>query len=132
MWDKRAIEDRLKGKPHLIPMYTHVYNIPERLRQNDPNLFVVYNSKTGRFEVHSLANIGNSLSLNVPFRELDARTEEFVKKYDLKRHGRKIFREIDERNEEVSRRARKQRSNDIRGLADELHKPVRRLAWGNA
>ncbi len=129
MWRKSEIKDRLTGKPHLMPVYTHVYNIPERLRSNDPNLFVVFNAKTQKYEVHSLANKGHSLSLVVPFRELDARVEEFVKKYDLRRHGKKIYRDIDEHNEQLERSIERDRRNRAEGLADELYKPIRRMAW---
>lgn len=129
MWRKSEIKERLRGKPHLKPVYTHVYNIPERLRQNDKNLFVVFNTITQRYEIHSLENKGNSFSLNVPFRELDARVEEFVKKYDLRRHGRKIFDEIESKNEELEQANKRDRKTFAQGLADELYKPVKKLAW---
>lgn len=128
---KSKIRDRLRGKPHLRPVYSNVCCIPERLRQVDPALFVVLNTKTNRFEVHSLNNIGNTFSLLVPFSELDARIEEHVKKYDLRRHGKRIYREIEAKNEERERALEREQANRARILADELHKPVRRLAyWG--
>lgn len=129
MWRKSEISDRLVGKPYLKPVYTHIYNIPERLRHNDRNLFVVFNSITQRYEIHSLANRGNSLSLTVPFEELDARIEDFVRKYDIRRHGRKIYRDIDDHNEQLEKSIERDRRNRAECLADELYKPVRRLAW---
>jgi len=128
---KEKIRDRLRGKPHLRPVFSNVCFIPERLRQVDPNLFVVLNTITQRFEVHSLANIGNTFSLLVPFSELDGRIEEHVKKFDLRRHGKHIFQEMEAKNEERERALERERANRARILADELHKPVRKLAyWG--
>ena len=129
MWRKTEIRDRLVGKPHLKPVYTHVFNIPERLKFNDRNLFVVFNMITERYEIHSLVNKGNSFSLTVPYERLDARVEDYVRKYDIRRHGRKIFRDIDEHNEMIEREIIRDRRNRAEGLASELHKPMRRLAW---
>lgn len=129
MWRKAEIEGRLRGRPHLMPVYNHVSNIPERLRENDRNLFVVFNALTQKYEIHSLENKGSSFSLNVPFKDLDSRIETFVKKYDLRRHGKKIFQEFERREEERERAQERDRQNRARNLADVLHKPVRRLAW---
>ncbi len=127
---KTMIKDRLRGKPWLKPIFSNVFCIPERLRRNDPNLFVVFNSLTDKYEIHSLENKGNSFSLQVPFEELDARIEEFVKKYDLRRHGRKIFYEMESKNEAIEKSMERDRANRSRNLADELYKPVKQLAYG--
>jgi len=127
---KDKVNDRLRGKIHLIPVFTNVYRIPERLRTIDSNLFVVFNIKTKRYEIHSLANMGDTLSLNVPFRELDARCEDFVKKYDLKRHGRKIYQELDKQNEELEKSMERKRKNDMLGRAEEVAPAFRKAAWG--
>jgi len=125
---KYNIRERLRGWSHLVPVFTNTYRIPERLREIDPNLFVVFNASTQGYEIHSLANTGHTFSLNVPFKDLDARLEAFVRKYSLRR-GKRVFREIDEHNEKLEKSIEKQRSNDIRGLADEIYRPARRLAW---
>jgi len=129
MWRKTEIENRIAGKPYLRPVYTHSLNIPERLRQNDPNLFVVRNLKTNKFEVHSLANKGSSFSLSVPYKELDARTETYVRKQDLRRHGILVFQEMERKNRELEKQNKRDRRNRAEGIAQEIHKPVRRLAW---
>ncbi len=126
---KDEIRYRLQDKPYLRPVYTNVYFIPERLRRIDPNLFVVFNRKTQWYEIHSLANKGDTFALLVPFSELDGRCEEHVKKFDLKRHGKQIFQHIEDQNEKKERAIQRERSNYARNLADELYKPVKRLAW---
>lgn len=129
MWRKTEIRDRLRGKPHLTPVYTHVLKIPERLRSADNNLFVVFNSKTQKYEIHSLANKGNTLSLNVPFRDLDARCIDYVNKFDLNKHGKGIYQEIEEHNENIERSAQRKYSNDLKGACEEMHPAFKRLAW---
>ena len=124
---KEQIYERIK--PHHIPLFTSAYDIPKRLKEIDSNLFVVFNTKTQKFEIHSLANKGSTFSMNVPFRTLDARLENFVRKFDLKRHGRKIYRDMDRENEELERSIKRQRSNDLHGIADEIHPYVKKLAW---
>lgn len=129
MWRKTEINERLRGKPHLKPVYTHIYNIPERLKATDNNLFVVFNCKTQRYEIHSLANKGNTLSLNVPFRELDARCIEYANKFDLRKHGKRIFHEIEAHNEAIEKSNVRQRSNDLHAVCEEMHPAFRKLAW---
>ena len=123
------IRERLKDKPHLIFMKTSVFRIPERLKATNSSLFVVWNRKTNRFEIHSLANKGNTLSLNVPFRDLDARCIDYVNKFDLNKHGKRIYREIEENNENIEKSAQRKYSNDLKGVCEEMHPAFKRLAW---
>lgn len=118
---KEKIKRRLRGKPHLIPVYTNVYFVPERLKRIDPNLFVVFNRRTQKHEIHSLANIGDTFALLVPFSELDGRCEQHVKKFDLKRHGKEIFRRMEEKNEELERANERQHKNDLQSIAREMY-----------
>lgn len=128
---KEKIRVRLQGKPHLWPIHTNTCRIPERLREMDPNLFVVLNRKTNRFEIHSLANYGDTFSLLCPFDELDSRIESHVAKYDLKRHGMRIYHEMARKEEEAKRAEERDRQNRVETLSREIHKPVRKLAyWG--
>ncbi len=124
-----AIRDRLQGKPHLQPVFSSVYFIPERLREYDADLFVVRNSKKQRFEVHSLANIGDTYGLTVPYPELDARTITLVQKNNLAAHGRTIFREIDQHNERLARSLERARQNELRALAEEVKPAFAKVAW---
>lgn len=127
---KDNIRHRLKGKPYLLPMFTNVYRIPERLRAMDNQLFVVFNVKSQRYEVHSLANKGSTFSLLVPFRELDARTEEYVRKFDLRARGEVIYREIDEHNERLLRAKERDKKNYIESAAREIYPLAKKAAYG--
>ncbi len=124
------IRDRLAGRPHLHPVYSNVYSIPERLKQYDPNIFVVWNAKRLRYEVHSLANVGDTFGLAVPFDDLDARIEEFVWRNDARRRGiQKLMKEVDEKNAELERQNERQRSNDLNAMAREMRPHFRKAAW---
>lgn len=123
------IYDRIGNKKHLKLITSSAYDIPRRLREIDSNLFVVFNVISQRYEIHSLANKGNSFSLNVPFKELDARLENFIRKYDLKRHGNQIYRDMEKHNDRLERSKQRQRDNDLHGIAEEIHPYVKKLAW---
>ncbi len=122
------IYDRLIGKPHLIPMETNVYHIPERLKQYDPRLFVVFNVKKQWFELHSLANKGNSFSLCIPYSELDARAIYLAKRNNIHIHGKKLFREIDEHNEQVERAIKRHKKNEREAMAKDMRPLIKKLA----
>lgn len=127
---KDRIRERLRWKPHLLLVENDVFNIAERLRRHDPSLFVVFNTLRQQYEVHSLENKGDSFSLNLG-PELDARAEMLVRRNSIRIHGKKLFRDMDERNAAVERSQERKRHNDIDAFARELHKPVKKLAyWG--
>jgi len=127
---KSRIRQRLYGKQHLIPIESSAFKIPERLREIDKSLFVCFNAKRQSYEVHCLDNVGDTFALNVGL-ELDARVIELVRRNSLLIHGRKVFDEIDEHNAEVERKNQRDRDSEIKDVARELHKPVKRLAyWG--
>lgn len=61
-----------------IPVETHVYNIPQRLREIDPALRVFFNTDTQKYEVWGRDLHGPYLMASFSF--LDARVEEAVRK----------------------------------------------------
>ena len=124
------IRHRLTGKPHLLPVFSNVYHIPERLKAMDSNLFVVFNVKSQRYEVHSLANKGHTFGFLIPFRELDARAEHYARKLDLRTRGDLIYREIDEHNERLERSNKRQKQNDFDAAAREIRPLAKKVAYG--
>ena len=124
------IKRRIAEKPHLFLVETSVHNIPERLAEYDPDFFLVLNVQKQQFEVHSLANLGDSFCLHIPFNELDARVLTVVRRSDARVRGHKaIFEEIDKHNEKLDKSKEKDRSNQLQGIAEEIHPMVRKLAW---
>ncbi len=54
-------------------IFSDTHDITTRLREIDPNYFVVYNTKRACFEVHNSAQ-NNTFCLSVPHPQLDCRT----------------------------------------------------------
>ena len=129
---RQQIYDRLSRKHHLIPIFSSVTHIPERLREYDENLFVVLNTRKQCYEVHSLANKGDTFCLMIPLGELDARTLYLVRKNNLHTRGKEIFKEIDKHNERLERSNERRRRDEIRAAGEEMYPAFRKLGWEGA
>jgi len=127
---ENEVYERLQGKHHLQPVFSGgCYDITRRLREYDPALFVVWNAKRQRYEVHSLNHRGNTFACLVPNNRLDARVEETIRKGDLRVRGLRVLQEIDEHNERLEMSAERARHNDMLGMAEEMYPYFRRLGW---
>jgi hypothetical protein len=127
---EHAVRERLQGKRHLQPVFsTGLYNVPHALRQYDKNLFVVWNRKRQRYEIHSLGHIHNTYACDVPNNRLDSRAEEAIRRGDMRIHGRRVLDEIDEHNERLERNLERRRRNDLMGISEEMYPYFRRLGW---
>lgn len=124
-----AIQDIVSKNPHLFHIKSDVFGIAERLKEYDDNIFVLYNAKTQKYEVHSLDNKGNTFCFNVPFRQLDVRTVDFVRKFNVRTRGTAIFKEMDEINAKLEKSKERQRRNDIRGIAEKMAPHFKKFAW---
>ena len=67
-------------KPYFTELTTNVYFIPERLREIDPDYFVVRNHEKKTFEIHHRLQPHTTYCLTVPYEELDQRTLNLVRK----------------------------------------------------
>jgi hypothetical protein len=124
-----TIYDRLREKPFLELVETSVCKVPEHLQFLDPNIFVVFNRKAHRYEIHSLANRGLTFLFAVPWKELDERTIELFQKSNLKyRSLKEIVREIDEHNYQMEKRQAARRRDDIKAWASENRSRFKKFA----
>lgn len=124
------VAERLQGKHHLQPIFSGGnYDICRRLREYDPNLFVVWNSRRKKYEIHSLAHRFNTYACDVPGNRLDARVEEEVRRGDIRVRGGIVFKEIDDANERLERSRERSRHNDLMGIAEELYPYYRQAGW---
>jgi hypothetical protein len=127
---ENAVYDRLQGKHHLQPLFSSgAYDIPHRLREYDPALFVVFNTRRQRFEIHSLNHVINTYACDVPNNRLDGRVEEVVRRGDIRVRGGKVFVEMDEHNRRIAKSRERQRKNDLMGIAEEMYPYFRQAGW---
>ena len=130
MYREEEIRQRIMGKDWLVLINTSVHDIPERLREYDSDMFVVWNIKKQQYEIHTLANIGDTFGVHLPFGALDARAIETVKRMDARTRGAEnIIKEMDKYNDELTERERRRRSNDVNAIAREMAPAFRKLAW---
>lgn len=123
------IHDRITGKPFLRVLETNTYNIPERLESLDSRLFVCFNARTQRFEVHSLDNHGTTYCFSVPYPELDVRTIEVFRRSNLKtRSIKEIIWEMDRENKQRERRNEARRCSEINAWAREYRSEFKKAA----
>ena len=66
-----------------IEISQDMYNISKRIKNIDRNYYIVYNTSSGKFEVHSSNQMGNSYCLTVPYDCLDERTLNHVRKTQI-------------------------------------------------
>lgn len=126
---KNEIEERLRGKHHLKPVFTSVYSIPERLKEYDPLFFIVFNTKRQKYEVHSLENPFNTFCLTLPFDQLDVRTLRHVWRNDIRAHGKAIFKRIEEDELRAELQQKRQFKNWVEDVAKETRPLMAKSAW---
>lgn len=123
---------RWRNLHHLKLVETNVYYIPERVNEYNPNFFIVFNSMTQKYEVHSIAGGPNCVSreCEVPDDELDARLLQFLWEQDIRVHGWDLFRRIEASEERARERRRKQFSNWVQSVGRETRTMFARDSWG--
>lgn len=97
--------------PDRIPVTKHVCDIPDRLKQIDRHYFVMFNTRSQRFELHDARQRGSTLACVLPFDELDARALVYARKYHVSRLSQTV-REVDDFNDRLEREARRRFLND--------------------
>ena len=105
---------------NLIYVENDVHGIVERLKEFDPDYFIMFNPAKQKYEVHNKANTGLTYCLTA-FKELDARTIEIVKKSHIAR-AEVLFREMCRANEQAEKQCKRERANLVEAIcADEIY-----------
>lgn len=102
---------------NLILVENHVTDIPERLKEIDPDFFVMFNPKTQKYEIHKRVLHGITLELNLPFDELDSRAIDYLLNT---RDVAKVHKEIEEHNAKLDEDRRKVIDNETECKAKEI------------
>lgn len=98
----RCVEGRY-DRNH-IPVVSHVMDIPVRLKELNRAFFVMFNTKSQKYEIHCADQPFETLACVLPFDELDARAIAYVRENSAARLET-IVREIEEHNERLVAKA---------------------------
>ena len=91
-----------------IPVVGSVYGIPERLKEFRESLFVMFNKRTQRYEVHDSTQLDCTLACELPFDELDARAVLYVRERRRER-TEVLVAEIERHNEMLEEKGYQER-----------------------
>lgn len=86
----------------LIELKSDAFFISERLKEIDESYYLVFNTISGKYEVHSNAQIGCSYCLTNPNQGLDERLLELAKK-TRRENIYELLKEVDKENEKLER-----------------------------
>lgn len=125
--DISKIRYTLNKRQYLELVTTSVNRIPERIRHIEDGYFIVYNKITGKYEVHSTFNYGDTFCFIVPYPELDDRTLTYCLETNIANRGDDIVKDIDERNRKADKARKRQRSSMNHDIAQDMQK---RTAYG--
>lgn len=99
----------------LININTDNFFVTKRIKEIDTNYFIVFNTKSKKFEVHNKEQHENTFCLSLPFGELDNRTLDLVQKTRVENIN-KLIEEIDKENQKKET----QKHKEILNLAREI------------
>lgn len=102
---------------------SNVFNIPERIRDIDPDYFVIFNPKTQKYELHHRKQ-DVSFCVEFPFDELDGRAVEYVNETKIERI-RSIKRQMEEKNRLIEEGQNKEFTDKVECMAKDIHKYAR-------
>lgn len=103
-------------KRHLIRITEDLFDVASAIEHIDEGNFVVYNAKAGRFEVHNRYNLGDSLSLVIPYLELDYRAIELTQK-TRRANADKLFAQLDADNSRLEKNGQSALLQQMRGAS---------------
>lgn len=128
-WQFREdVRSKTRYQFHLSPVFQSTLNIPERLHEYNPRMFICFNNTTSRFEVHSLDQ-ADSYSATLPYRQLDARSLRWVWENDIRVHGRKIFDELDKTEDRIKKAKERELRNFVESVGAETRSEFAKDAW---
>ena len=98
-----------------------VFQIEKRIQEIDPNYRVFFNKQKLRFEVHNLAQKGDTLAIVSPYSELDQRLIRLVRQSRVER-AKEVFDEIEKSNEKILKAEEKKRVEAQGVIREKLEK----------
>lgn len=126
---ENLVRDRLQGKPYLEPVFSDCHDITRLLSEYDEQLFLVWNVRRQKYEIHSLANQILTYACDVPNNRLDSRIIAELRRGDLRLRGEEIFNEIDDHNDYIRKSAENRRKDQLVDAAECMQSSFAKLAW---
>lgn len=124
---KEAVHQRLSDKPYLKPIFDDIHDIAQRIREVDPSLFIVFNRRSKKMEVHSLEHRPNTYAWTIPFDALDQRTVTKAYENRIERINKYFLMKLDEHNRKVDQSAERDFEREVHARSLEFAKIVSRL-----
>ena len=85
-----------------IPVLSNAMDIPVRLKEVNRDFFVMFNTRTQRYEIHCASQPGDTLACSLPYDELDARAIQYAREFSAER-TQQIAAEIERYNEKLEK-----------------------------
>lgn len=126
---ERDVLEKIQYRPRLIPLFNHTLDIPQRLYDYHPSLFLCFNRHSQRYELHSLEQEIDSYCATLPYKDLDARTLRWIWKNDIRVHGTNIFRRIEKSEEGFKKSKDRDFKNWVEDVASETRSMFAKDAW---
>jgi hypothetical protein len=123
---------RWRNLHHLLPVYSSIHNIPERVNEYNTNLFVVFNTMKQKYEIHSIEHGAgmDSYQCTVPYDRLDVRITWYLWENDLRVHGNEIFKRIEQGEQDHEKRNKRKFHNWAQDVASETRTMIAAdLGW---
>jgi hypothetical protein len=108
------------SSPYLTLVLHDLYDISGRIRNIEPGYFIVRNHRTGKFEIHSEDNIGDTYCLTLPYSELDARALSYCAERCIGSGGYKRVLDIDKHNKIIDEKKARYFENDLKDASTEM------------
>lgn len=126
---KDKVRNLLEGQHHLIPMFTNVFYIPERIYEYDPSFFVVYNTRHHRYEIHCTEHFPTTHAVTLPYKELDVRAVRHLWYNDIRMQGDKVLKKADKYEERLEKEKAREEKNFIESFAREFKSEFAKDSW---
>jgi len=127
MFEKR-IKERTNTR-FLKLIKNDVYDMARRVREYDNSLFLVFNTKSQKYELHSLDNKGNTFCATIPYDQLDARLETLIRKGDIRNRGYRIWEEMEQHNERLQKQQDAYDRSERRAMIKDTQSLFAKSAW---
>lgn len=101
-----------------IEIKQDLFHISNRIKNIDPDYYILYNIPKNRYEVHHKSQIFGTLAVVVPFKNLDVRTLEYVMKT---RNKSDVLQEIEKSNTKLEKYQKDEQQNEIQYKLKEIY-----------